>query len=128
MRRALAAAGLAVILAHAPAQSADLTKIDNYRSHHEAAIVGQLDELVRLKSVAADPQGLAETARHLQQLLKERGFETSLLTAGRGVAPVVLGSYKSAGAKRTVMFYAHYDGQPVTPSQAQPNKPTASLR
>jgi len=34
-----------------------------------------------------------------------------------GAPPVVFGSLKSAGAKRTVIFYAHYDGQPVTPSQ-----------
>jgi acetylornithine deacetylase/succinyl-diaminopimelate desuccinylase-like protein len=75
-----------------------------------------LDELVRLQSVAASPDGLTATAARLETLLKARGFKTSLMTA-QGAPPVVFGSYNSPGAKRTVVFYAHYDGQPVTSEQ-----------
>jgi acetylornithine deacetylase/succinyl-diaminopimelate desuccinylase-like protein len=100
------------------AHGADLnSQVDSYRTLHEAAIVGQLDELTRLKSVAADPAGIAATADRLQKLLTERGFEARQLSAGAGTPPLVLGVLKTAGAKRTVIFYAHYDGQPVTPSQ-----------
>jgi acetylornithine deacetylase/succinyl-diaminopimelate desuccinylase-like protein len=35
----------------------------------------------------------------------------------RDSPPLVFGYLKSPGARRTVVFYAHYDGQPVTPSQ-----------
>jgi acetylornithine deacetylase/succinyl-diaminopimelate desuccinylase-like protein len=94
-----------------------LRVIDDYRRAHEAAIVGQLEELTRLRSVAADPAGLAAAAQRLEALLKARGFETAQLQAAAGVPPVVFGSRASRGAKRTVVFYAHYDGQPVTPSQ-----------
>ena len=98
--------------------AADLkTRVDGYRTKHEAAIVEQLDELTRLKSVAADPAGLKAMADRLQELLKQRGFEVSQLGSDTGAPPAVLGVLKSAGAKRTVIFYAHYDGQPVTPSQ-----------
>jgi len=114
--RGIAATVLSIGLVCAPARAADLAKVESYRAQHEAAIIGQLDELVRLKSVAASPEGLAATAARLANLLKARGFDVSLLHAEKG-PPVVLGSYKSPGAKHTAMFYAHYDGQPVTPSQ-----------
>ena len=92
-------------------------QVENYRQAHEAQIVDQLEQLARIKSIAANPTGLTEAASRLESLLKERGFETQQLSSGDGAAPMVFGSLKSAGAKRTVVFYAHYDGQPVTPSQ-----------
>jgi|GEM_PF-3757097 len=96
----LAAAGLALLMA-SPALAADLRQqVGDYHAAHETAIVGQLDELARLKSVAADPQGLAATGARLEGLLKARGFETQSWSAG-GSPPVVYGLLKSPGAKRT---------------------------
>jgi acetylornithine deacetylase/succinyl-diaminopimelate desuccinylase-like protein len=92
-------------------------QVQRYRSTHEAAIIEQLVELVSLRSVAANPAGLVATAERLQELLLARGFETKLLSASPGTPPVVFGMLKHAEAKRTVVFYAHYDGQPVTPAQ-----------
>jgi acetylornithine deacetylase/succinyl-diaminopimelate desuccinylase-like protein len=110
------AAGLALLIA-APAWGADLrTQVSDYRAAHEAAIVGQLDELTRLKSVAPDPQGLAATAARLESLLKARGFETQSWSSA-GSPPVIYGFFKTPGAKRTAIFYAHYDGQPITRAQ-----------
>ncbi len=53
----------------------------------------------------------------LEQALKKRGFEVALLPTAPGFPPAVFGARKVPNAKRTVVFYAHYDGQPVTPSQ-----------
>ena len=98
--------------------AADLKQqVDAYRAGHEAAIVGQLDQLTRLKSVAADPAGIAAAADLLQKSLQQRGFHAQQLSAAPGSPPVVFASLNITGAKRTVIFYAHYDGQPVTPSQ-----------
>jgi acetylornithine deacetylase/succinyl-diaminopimelate desuccinylase-like protein len=100
------------------ASAADLkTEIERYRAAHEIAIVGQLDALTRLKSVAADPEGLLAMAGALEQALRQRGFEVAALPTAPGFPPVVFGALKVPNAKRTVVFYAHYDGQPVTPSQ-----------
>lgn len=116
MRRLPLALGFLCLCA-APALAADLrSQVDDYRAAHEAAIVGQLDELTRLQSVAANPAALAATAARLESLLKARGFRTQQMTAP-GVPPVVFGSFNTPGAKRTVIFYAHYDGQPVTRTQ-----------
>jgi len=106
-----------IVLASA-ARAADLrSQVQEYRRGHEAAIVGEIDALTRLKSVAADPAGLAATAQALQTALKTRGFEASLLSTGATSPPAVFGLLMTPKAKRTVLFYAHYDGQPVTPSQ-----------
>jgi acetylornithine deacetylase/succinyl-diaminopimelate desuccinylase-like protein len=118
--KTLAGATLAVAIFSVAAQApaADLRdQVEHYRIAHEAAIVGQLDELTRIRSVAADPAGLAAAADRLQMLLKERGFEATKLSTGAGTAPIVFGALQTPRARRTVVFYAHYDGQPVTPSQ-----------
>jgi acetylornithine deacetylase/succinyl-diaminopimelate desuccinylase-like protein len=100
------------------AHAADLrSQVQAYRLAHEAAIVGEIDALTRLKSVAADPAGLIATAQALESALKTRGFDASLLSTGPNSPPAVLGMLLTPNAKRTVLFYAHYDGQPVTPSQ-----------
>lgn len=120
MRKAPAAllATIAVGLCSGPVHASDLRhQVEAYRAAHEADIVGQLDALTRLPSVAARPQALVATARWLEHELRVRGFETAQFTAPGGSPPVVFGVYRVHGAKRTVVFYAHYDGQPVTPSQ-----------
>jgi acetylornithine deacetylase/succinyl-diaminopimelate desuccinylase-like protein len=117
IRTTAALAALTVILAHQSFAADWMSQVDLYRSRHEAAIVGELDELTRRKSIAADPAGIAATADRLRELLSERGFDVQLLRAGPDTPPVVYAELKSRGAKRTVIFYAHYDGQPVTPSQ-----------
>ena len=105
-------------------------QVDAYRRAHEAAIVGELAALTQLKSVAADPAGLTATAQHLEQALRDRGFKVSELSAGADSAPLVFGSLQVPHAKRTVAYYAHYDGQPVTPSQwsSEPFQPVMRAR
>ncbi|HKV51783.1 MAG TPA: M20/M25/M40 family metallo-hydrolase [Gemmatimonadaceae bacterium] len=90
--------------------------VDGWRAAHEKEILTQFDHLVRLPSVAANPAGVRQAASFLEQQLHDRGFDASLLTVP-GALPVVFGSLATPGATRTVMFYAHYDGQPVTPAQ-----------
>src|ERR1700733_11385608 len=61
----------------AQAHAADLrSKVQQYALAHEAAIVGELTALTRLKSVAADPAGIAATAHELEAALKQRGVGT----------------------------------------------------
>lgn len=115
-RWCLALAGLALFGVSA-ANDADLYRdVERYRSEHESQIVTELAELVSVRSVAADRAGLAAAADLLARRLEDRGFEATQWTVP-GAAPLVFGTLRGSKAKRTVVFYAHYDGQPVTPPQ-----------
>ncbi|HEY7930116.1 MAG TPA: M20/M25/M40 family metallo-hydrolase [Steroidobacteraceae bacterium] len=101
-----------------PARTVDLSAgVQAYRRSHERSILQQLDTLGRLRSVAADPAGLAATAQTLLGWLTQRGFQARLIDTGTQAPPLVYGEWLRPGARRTVIFYAHYDGQPVVPSQ-----------
>jgi acetylornithine deacetylase/succinyl-diaminopimelate desuccinylase-like protein len=91
-----------------------LEQVRRYHAQNEVRIVTELADLVALPNVAADLEAMERNAEHLTGLLEARRFEVSLLHA-EGGPPVVYGVRRTKGAGRTVVFYAHYDGQPVVP-------------
>jgi hypothetical protein len=88
--------------------------VRSYRQAHERTIVEELRQLVALPNVARNAEDIASNAALLRQMLERRGFTTQTLSVA-GAPPAVYGSLTVPGATRTVVFYAHYDGQPVTP-------------
>src|ERR1700728_3906805 len=90
-----------------------------YTTPRHDALTQQFEDFLAIPDVAADPEGLKKNAAFLVEQLKSVGAETKLLTTAglTNVPPVVWGEVKTAGATRTIVFYAHYDGQPVTPSE-----------
>jgi acetylornithine deacetylase/succinyl-diaminopimelate desuccinylase-like protein len=97
----------------APAQV--VQEVRDYRMDHEDRIVRELAEFLSIPNVANDTPNIQKNAEHLREMLEARGIETHLLPiAGRG--PVVFGKLIAPEATRTVIFYAHYDGQPVDPT------------
>ena len=128
MKRLLAAALSMALLGGTAARAGDLRdEVREWRTSHEAGIAGDLADLISLRSVAADPAGLKATADRLEAALRSRGFTARQLTAG-GSPPLVFAELKVRGARRTVTFYAHYDGQPVTPSQWRSDPFTPVMR
>ncbi|HEX6976494.1 MAG TPA: M20/M25/M40 family metallo-hydrolase [Vicinamibacterales bacterium] len=87
-------------------------------------ILAELTELLSVPNVAADRANIRRNAAHLRAMLERRGFAAELLdTPGN---PLVYGDLRVPGATRTLLLYAHYDGQPVEPSlwkQPDPFKP-----
>lgn len=97
----------------APAQVAQ--EVRDYRTDHEDRIVRELSEFLAIPNVASDTPNIQKNAVRLVEMLEARGIETHLLPiTGRG--PVVFGKLIAPEATRTVIFYAHYDGQPVDPA------------
>jgi len=97
----------------APAQV--VQEVRDYRTDHEDRIVRELAEFLAIPNVANDMANIQKNAEHLREMLEARGIETHLLPiTGRG--PVVFGKLIAPAATRTVIFYAHYDGQPVDPA------------
>jgi acetylornithine deacetylase/succinyl-diaminopimelate desuccinylase-like protein len=110
-------AGLAMMSGLALVAAAPLRDdVNRYTAANSQVIAGQLADMIAIDSVAASPAGLRRQADMLLAALKTRGFAAKQLD-GLGGPPVVFAELKTPGAKRTVVFYAHYDGQPVVPSQ-----------
>jgi acetylornithine deacetylase/succinyl-diaminopimelate desuccinylase-like protein len=64
-----------------------------------------------------EPSQMEKNVQFIGGMLKETGMNLRLLRATTpGVPPAVFAQLSVPGAKRTVLFYAHYDGQPVTPA------------
>jgi acetylornithine deacetylase/succinyl-diaminopimelate desuccinylase-like protein len=87
-----------------------------YRSQNEVLILRDLAELVALPNVATDLEDMEINADRLKAMLEARRFEVEQLRA-EGGPPVVFGQRLIGDADLTVVFYAHYDGQPVAPEQ-----------
>ena len=98
-----------------------------YRERNEAAIVRELAALLEIPNVARDSADIRRNAEHLASMLRRRGAEARILENG-GNPPAVFGEIRTPGATRTVMFYAHYDGQPVSPEEWSSPPWTPTLR
>ncbi len=91
-------------------------RIDQWRATRESAIVAELTELLSVPNLASDSVNIRRNAALIMRLLQKRGARAQLLEAP-GSPPAVYGELLVPGATRTVVFYAHYDGQPVDPAR-----------
>jgi acetylornithine deacetylase/succinyl-diaminopimelate desuccinylase-like protein len=96
----------------APADTALRGRVAAYRAEREVAIVRELTELLAIPNLATDSVNIRKNAALLLQMLTRRGATARLLESP-GSPPAVYGELLTPGATRTVVFYAHYDGQPV---------------
>ena len=88
----------------------------NWREAHEQAILSEFMDLLAMPNLARNQQDTQRNAASIVQLLEKRGVKTRLLEQP-GVPPVVFGQIDTPGATRTIVFYAHYDGQPLDPKE-----------
>jgi acetylornithine deacetylase/succinyl-diaminopimelate desuccinylase-like protein len=93
-----------------------VAKVREWRVAHERAVIAELAEFAAIPNTSEQPDGLERNARHLAAMLERRGLATRLLRVD-GAPPAVFGELQAPGATRTVVLYAHYDGQPVVPEE-----------
>jgi acetylornithine deacetylase/succinyl-diaminopimelate desuccinylase-like protein len=86
-----------------------------WTSEHRQQILDQFTALLAIPNVASDAAHINRNADMLVAMLKQRGVDAKLLSIS-GAPPVVYGEIRVPGARHTIVLYAHYDGQPVTPS------------
>jgi acetylornithine deacetylase/succinyl-diaminopimelate desuccinylase-like protein len=116
--RALGFAFVAVTALSGPArsQSVDTARfrhvLREYRRTHEVPIARELMELLAIPNLASDRADIRRNAEQLRGMLERRGMKSEWLEV-EGSPPAVYGELLTPGATRTVVFYAHYDGQPV---------------
>ncbi len=101
-----------------------LSDVRNYRKAHEHAIINEYFELLSIPNVSHDAENVRKNAIFIKKMMEKRGIRTRILeTKGN---PVVYGELNADPSAPTLMFYIHYDGQPVDPSKwtdSHPFKP-----
>ncbi len=114
-KRALVALVLGAVAATAdPAVAASpKAEVQAWRRTHEKEIVTDFSNLLSLPNVATNLADVDRNAAYISDLLAKRGFKVQLLRAAPGTPASVYAELKTPGAKRTVLYYAHYDGQPI---------------
>ena len=91
--------------------------IDELRSRIQDVLPGirrDLEDLVRIESVSADPERASEVQRSAEAvsaLFEAEGFRVQITTADGGAPAVIAHKAGPAGAP-TVLLYAHHDVQP----------------
>jgi len=115
----------ALLVAGAGDPGADLrASVRAYRSAHEVEIVRELADLLAIPNLASDRVNIERNAEAVSKAFERRGVRMERLRVPEA-PPAVYGELPAPGARRTVLFYAHYDGQPVHPSEwsGEPWKP-----
>jgi acetylornithine deacetylase/succinyl-diaminopimelate desuccinylase-like protein len=108
---------LAVLLVQSLAFAQGVS-VRDYRRAHEHEILAEFLELLAIPNIASDRENIRRNAAAILTMMQRRKLQPRLLeTPDPSVPPVVYGEWKTPGANRTLIFYAHYDGQPTDPRQ-----------
>src|SRR3954451_23757445 len=94
--------------------------VDQLRERVRAELPGirrDLEDLVRIQSVSADPARAAEVrqcAEAVADLFRAEGFQDTSIVSARddGGAPAVIARRAAPEGRPTVLLYAHHDVQP----------------
>ncbi|MBK9163349.1 MAG: M20/M25/M40 family metallo-hydrolase [Acidobacteria bacterium] len=115
-------------------QTSVTTAVRDYRTTDEHRLLRDFVGMLSIPNVASDTPNIRRNADYLIAQMQKRGLKPRLLEADDArVPPVVFGEYITPGAAKTIIFYAHYDGQPTDAADWAGSKPwepvlrTASL-
>ena len=93
-------------------------RVRDYRRANETQILKEFIALLAIPNVAADTQNIRRNAEFIAGMMKQRGLDPRLLEGPTpNTPPAVYAEVKTPGAQRTLLLYAHYDGQPTDPKQ-----------
>lgn len=106
-----------------------LEQVARFRKANEYDILKEYFQFLDIPNNASDKENIDRNALFIKEMLEKRGISAQLLEARTpGTPKAVYGQAEVPGAKRTIIFYAHYDGQPVNPERWHPSvKPHVPL-
>lgn len=90
--------------------------VHQHRDARGTETIQLLRQFMELPNVSSDTEGIRRNAEFLIDQFSRRDAQMELLEVPGG-NPVVYGEIMTPGAKRTVLIYAHFDGQPVNPAR-----------
>ncbi len=96
-----------------------IEKVQKYCAQHEGEMMKEYFSLLSIPNYALDKINIDKNALFIETMLKKRGIKTKLLESNtKGSPKAVYGEVIVPGAIQTIIFYAHYDGQPVNPARS----------
>jgi acetylornithine deacetylase/succinyl-diaminopimelate desuccinylase-like protein len=97
------------------AQTPEIITIRKYRQVNEHRLMKDYFNFLSIPNVASDTTSLLKNAYFISDKLKTIGVkQVQLLYPNtKGIPPAVYGEINVPNATKTIIFYAHYDGQPV---------------
>lgn len=101
------------------AQSPEILTIRKYSQQNTNDIMQEFVKFLAIPNLAKDTLNIQKNASFIMEMMHKRGIQNvQLLNAViADVPPAVYGEVTVPGAKQTLIFYAHYDAQPVNPAQ-----------
>jgi len=97
------------------AQSEPVLKVRDFRKANEHNLLATYVDFLKIPNVADDMPNIKKNATWISDYMKSKGISNVQLlhpnTSDK--PPAVYGEVLVPGATQTVVFYAHYDGQPV---------------
>ena len=95
-----------------------IQKVNQFRIENESKIIDEYIKFVSIPNVTRDTADILRNATYIKMMMEQRGIKTEFLDGiTPKINPAVYGEVKVSGAKYTLAFYAHYDGQPVNASK-----------
>jgi acetylornithine deacetylase/succinyl-diaminopimelate desuccinylase-like protein len=93
-------------------------QVRDYRKANEHRLLREYLELLSIPNVASDIENIRKNAAFIMEMMRRRGLNPRLLEAQTpNTPPAVFAEWTTPGATRTIIVYAHYDGQPTDPRQ-----------
>ncbi len=80
------------------------------------SMLNEYAEMLRIPNVARNIGDMRRNAELIERMYARRGITLTRLEVP-GAPPALFGEMRVPGAQRTIILYAHYDGQPVVPNQ-----------
>jgi acetylornithine deacetylase/succinyl-diaminopimelate desuccinylase-like protein len=93
-------------------------QVRDYRKANEHRLLREYLEFLSIPNVASDIENIRRNATFIMEMMRRRGLNPRLLEAqSPNTPPAVFAEWTTPGATRTLILYAHYDGQPTDPKQ-----------
>lgn len=104
------------------AQQSPVEQVRKHVQTHTREIMQSFQEFLSIPNIASDMPNIERNAAWIAHQMRALQLDKVqlLYPATKGMPPAVYGEIMTPGATKTLIFYAHYDGQPVDSTKWAP--------